>query len=213
MKKITQITTALMILLILPMVSAGSINGADYYDRDTNLWKDFSTIRTINDYNVQVDADTLEGRDLQDIKQIMNRKDRKTLRKAKRYADNRDLDVMDYSDANDVIAIATANAYADSHDSKGSSFNKKDMQNYLFGEEYSTYLDEKYVKPSDFALVVFKNKAYMETLKYQIEHPNVEFHFGQSVNIKTARYVAQYTGVTQIAGRTTCTPKGICVTA
>lgn len=197
-----KLTIALLILFVVPTVMAGSINNADYYDRDTNLWKDFSTIRTINDNNVDVDADTLEGKDLQDIKRIMNRKDRRTLRKSKTY-----------SDANDVIAIATANAYADAHDSKGSSFNKADMTKYLYGEEYSTYLDNKYVKPSDFALIVFRNKAYMETLKYQIEHPNVKFHFGNAVNIKTARYVAEYTGIDQTTGKTTCTAKGICVTA
>ena len=258
MKKI--MTIALFMILLLPIaVNAGSINGAQYYDRDT-FWGG-STTRTLNDNNVNIDADTLNGRDVGDLRNMMDNKDAnvlndaktfahnqdvKTLNKAKTFAQNEDVKTLSdaktfaktqdkktlkkskkytrkqdkktlasantYSDAGDVVAVALANAYADANDAKGSSFNGADMRKYIYGEEYLAVLDARYVQQFDFAEIVFRNKAYMETLRYAINHPNVEFHFDEVVNIKTARFMAEYTGVEQVIGKTTCRVNGHCVT-
>ena len=149
-------------------------------------------------------------------KKYARQQDKKTLGNAKTYSDAGDVITYNmgtlYADNGDANTYASATAYADANDAKGSSFNKADMQQYIYGVEYVSFLDMRYVQQFDFAEIVFRNKAYMETLKYGINHPNVEFHFEQSVNIKTARYMAEYTGMAQTTGRTTCKPSGACIT-
>ena len=174
MKNITKITMAVLMLFVLAgTVSAGSINGADYYDGDWNLIWNNGQMREINDNDVDIDADTIEGNTASDL-------------------------------------LSSAYSYADSHDKTGSSFKTDDMKNYIYGEEYLGYLNSRYIRVFDFAAEVFYNRAYMETLKYMIEHPNVEFHFEESVEIKQARYMAAYTNVSQQVGKTTCNPNGAC---
>ena len=187
MKNINKIMIVGLILLVLPsMVIAGSINGADYYDGDWNLIWDNGQMRELNDNDVDIDADTVGGKSVQNLKHIMDRKDRRILNEA--------------------------NSYADSHDSSGSSFDKEDMLKYLYGEEYETYLDARYIQIFDFATIALYNQAYGEVLKYWIEHPDVEFHFDNAVEIRYARKLAEYTGIEQVVGNTVCKSSGVCVT-
>jgi len=70
---------ALIALLAIGIVSAGSIGDAQYYDRDTNLWWDNNQIRTLNDNDVDIDADTLGGSSYGDIIDYSNTNDRRVI--------------------------------------------------------------------------------------------------------------------------------------
>ena len=173
---------ALMVLLVMPLALAGSIDNADYYDRDTNMFWSYSQMRTISDDNVDIDADTVGG-----------------------------ISASDITDG-DSNAYDQAVAYANANDASGSNFDREGMMKYLYGEEYVSYLDNRYTQQTNFASLVFYNQAYAETLKYLIEHPNVEFNFDNAVQIKQARYMAGYLGTEQTVGNTVCQPNGNCVT-
>ena len=70
---------ALIALLAIGIVSAGSIGDAQYYDRDTNLWWDNNQIRTLNDNDVDIDADTLGGSSYGDITGYSDTNDRRII--------------------------------------------------------------------------------------------------------------------------------------
>ena len=74
MKKLL-IVAVLMLMVCAIGVNAGSVEDLDYKD-STLLWTNY---RQIDDNNVVVDADTLEGSSLSDIESVMDEKDNETM--------------------------------------------------------------------------------------------------------------------------------------
>ena len=111
----------LLAILLVATVSAGSIDGLEYYDKDTNLFWSNSKTRTATDNNVDIDADTLEGKDLKDVKNIMNRKDNK---------------VKDYSDTNDrrIVNVINSKDGQWSTDRVGGGISQTFLSHILYGD-------------------------------------------------------------------------------
>jgi len=168
------IIAVLMLAILSVSALAGSIEDLDYKDKDCNVFHCEDKNRQVDDYNVNIDADTVNGRDVTDEIDDLNHEVNHVERKVNYVDFKTNMNTIKIwrvnNDVNALEETVKGSSASWSEDKKGVGTSK--LSKYLVGydtlfREYNTFMDYFADKFSSF----FESTTYFERIE-ELEERN-----------------------------------------